>query len=117
MIRSMTPYDRDFYLFAASEFYNSDAVIKPVPKEYLVNVFDELITSDRYLLGYILAAEGENAGFAVLSKQFATESGGICIWIEDLYVLPEFRSKGLGREFFSYIDKTLRNEAGRFQYS
>ena len=39
-------------------------------------------------------------------------AGGITIWIDELFVLEEYRSKGLGRELFKYIeengDKKLR---------
>jgi acetyltransferase, GNAT family len=45
-------------------------------------------------------------------KTYSVEAGGITIWIDELFVLEEYRSKGLGRELFKYIeengDKKLR---------
>ncbi|MFA9381375.1 MAG: GNAT family N-acetyltransferase, partial [Acetanaerobacterium sp.] len=49
---------------------------------------------------------GRPAGFALIAKTFSQEAGGPVVWVEDIYILPEFRSKGLGRAFFKYLLET-----------
>ena len=39
------------------------------------------------------------------SKSFSTEFGKKCIWIEDLYLKPEYRGKGIGSKFFAFIEE------------
>lgn len=112
MIRKFVPEDRKDYIRFSTEFYNSSAVEKPVPREHFEQGFDEMMRSDVYVQGYMLVCDGNNVGYCVTMKTYSVEAGGITIWIDELFVLEEYRSKGLGRELFKYIeengDKKLR---------
>lgn len=112
MIRKFVPEDREDYIRFSTEFYNSSAVDKPVPREHFEQGFDEMMRSDVYVQGYMLVCDGNNVGYCVTMKTYSVEAGGITIWIDELFVLEEYRSKGLGRELFEYIeengDKKLR---------
>lgn len=112
MIKKFVPEDREDYIRFSTEFYNSSAVDKPVPKEHFEQGFDEMMRSDVYVQGYMLVCDGNNVGYCVTMKTYSVEAGGITIWIDELFVLEEYRSKGLGRELFKYIeengDKKLR---------
>lgn len=112
MIRKFVPEDREDYIRFSTEFYNSSAVDKPVPREHFDQGFDEMMRSDVYVQGYMLVCDGNNVGYCVTMKTYSVEAGGITIWIDELFVLEEYRSKGLGRELFKYIeengDKKLR---------
>lgn len=112
MIRKFVPEDREDYIRFSTEFYNSSAVDKPVPKEHFEQGFDEMMRSDVYVQGYMLVCDGNNVGYCVTMKTYSVEAGGITIWIDELFVLEKYRSKGLGRELFKYIeengDKKLR---------
>lgn len=112
MIRKFVSEDREDYIRFSTEFYNSSAVDKPVPREHFEQGFDEMMRSDVYVQGYMLVCDGNNVGYCVTMKTYSVEAGGITIWIDELFVLEEYRSKGLGRELFKYIeengDKKLR---------
>ena len=112
MIRKFVPEDREDYIRFSTEFYNSSAVDKPVPREHFEQGFDEMMRSDVYVQGYMLVCDGNNVGYCVTMKTYSVEAGGITIWIDELFVLEEYRSKGLGRGLFKYIeengDKKLR---------
>lgn len=112
MIRKFVPEDREDYIRFSTEFYNSSAVDKPVPREHFEQGFDEMMRSDVYVQGYMLVCDGNNVGYCVTMKTYSVEAGGITIWIDEFFVLEEYRSKGLGRELFKYIeengDKKLR---------
>lgn len=114
MIRKMTSSDRKFYLSAADEFYHTDAVEKPLPIERLNANFDEVMRSDVYLEGLILEYDGEKAGYCLLTKTFHTEAG-MTLWLEDIYILEQFRSKGLGKELFAYLDENYSAKFGRLR--
>ena len=112
MIRKFVPEDREDYIRFSTEFYNSSAVDKPVPREHFEQGFDEMMRSDVYVQGYMLVCDGNNVGYCVTMKTYSVEAGGITIWIDELFGLEEYRSNGLGRELFKYIeengDKKLR---------
>ena len=103
MFRRIKEDDRELYYHYADLFYHTDAVNAPVPFENYVGTFDEMMRSDRYLRGYIFEDEGESCGFALLSKTYSQEAGGISVTIEEIYIDPEHRDKGLATEFFAYL--------------
>ena len=115
MIRKMAPSDRELYLSMTREFYNSDAVLHGVDESFINNTFDEMMRSDDYVLGYILEHDGSPAGYGLLSKTFSQEVGGLVILVEELYVTPEYRSHGLGRVFFKFIEDGPGKDARRFR--
>jgi GNAT superfamily N-acetyltransferase len=48
-------------------------------------------------------ADSPTVGFALWFRSFSTWVGGHGIYIEDLYVRPEFRGHGYGRELFNAL--------------
>ena len=115
MIRKLTQDDRDIYLQLTEAFYASDAVIKPIPLEFRERAFDELLCNDTYISGYLFELEHCPVGYALTAKTYSQEAGGIVIWIEELFILPEYRSRGLGRAFFSYLMEVAEPDAVRFR--
>lgn len=105
MFRKIKEKDRELYYKYADAFYHTDAVNAPVPTENYRVTFDEMMKSDTYVRGYIFEHESVPCGFALLSKTFSQEAGGISITIEEIYIEPEYRSKGLATEFFEWLKR------------
>ena len=103
MFREIKPADRELYYHYADIFYHTDAVNSPVPRENYARAFDEMMRGDRYIKGYIFEDGGETCGFALLSRTYSQEAGGISVTIEEIYIDPEHRSKGLATELFEYL--------------
>jgi GNAT superfamily N-acetyltransferase len=62
--------------------------------------------------------DGTPAGFALFFYNFSTFLGRPGIYIEDLFVKPEFRGKGLGKLFFSFIAKiAAERNCGRLEWA
>ena len=115
MIRKMTENDKELYITMAEEFYNSDAVLHPIPRDHFEKTANEALRSDEYAEIYLLEYEGETAGYGLTARTFSQEAGGQVLWIEELYIRKEFRSKGLGREFFSSLEDKNRGEIVRLR--
>lgn len=107
MIKEVTEKDRENYIYLMKEFYDSDGVLHKIPAENFDRTFDEIVNSDRYANGYLFEFNGKAVGYALTAKTYSNEAGGMVIWIEEIYVQPEYRSKGLGKEFFAYIDSKI----------
>ena len=105
MIRKMRSEDKKTYMEMAREFYHSDAVLHPVPDTYFERTADEALRSDVYAEIFLFECENEAAGYGLIAKTYSQEAGGMVWWIEEVYVREAFRSKGIGREFFAYLDK------------
>ena len=104
MIRRIRESDRDDFLRLSEMFYSSSAVLHKVPTEYHVRAFDELMGSDAYLIGYIIELEQKIAGYVLLVKSYSREAGGPCLWLDEIFIIPEMQGRGLGREFFEYLN-------------
>jgi GNAT superfamily N-acetyltransferase len=53
--------------------------------------------------------KGENIGFALFYENFSTFIGKAGLYLEDLYIKPEMRGKGLGKEMLSFLAKTAKD--------
>ena len=109
MFRKITEADREMDYRYADIFYHTAVVNAPVPTENYRVTFDELMRSDTYVTGYIFEDGGEPCGFVLLSRTFSQEAGGLSVTIEEIYIDPEHRSKGLATEFFEWLksDKSI----------
>ena len=103
MIRRITPADREQYLQMAHDFYHSEAVLHAVPDEYFARAFNEMMRSEEYLLGLIFEADGKTAGYALLVNTWSQEAGGRAVWIDEIYVLPQYRGQGMAKQFFAQL--------------
>ncbi|MFO7525218.1 MAG: GNAT family N-acetyltransferase [Ignavibacteriaceae bacterium] len=68
----------------------------------------------------VLIAEFESAisGYALFFKNFSTFKGKPGIYLEDLFVKPDFRGKGIGKALFESIIKTAKEKNyGRVEWS
>lgn len=65
----------------------------------------------------ILEADGEPAGIAIWFYNFSTFLGRHGIYVEDVYVRPEFRGRGLGRMVFEHLARSCVEEGlGRLEW-
>ena len=67
----------------------------------------------------VLAFEGETVvGFAVFFPNFSTFLGKPGLYLEDLYVRPEFRGRGHGRALLRHLATlALERGCGRFEWT
>jgi GNAT superfamily N-acetyltransferase len=57
------------------------------------------------IIGY---AEQEPAGYAVFFQHYSTFAGRPGVYLEDLFVWPEWRRAGLGRQIMGYLARLAR---------
>lgn len=116
MIRKITKADREKYLEFSKIFYDSSAVDAPIPESHRIAAFEEMAASQERLVGVFLECDGKPVGYGLASKMYSQEAGGIQLWLEELFVLPEYRSRGLGREFFAYMESLPNVARMRLEY-
>ena len=105
MIRRMVRGDKAAFFEMSREFYSSEAVLKPVPDEYHEKIFEELMRSSDYADCFIFVEGEKYAGYALLAKTFSREAGGSVVWLEEIYLREQYRGKGLGKEFFGFLER------------
>ena len=102
-IKTMTAAHGAAVMEMMREFYASPAVLSNGSEEIFRNDIAACVSDSPFLEGYVFA-EGERLlGYAMVATAFNCEYGRICKWIEDLYVLPDYRGRGIGGRFLDYV--------------
>lgn len=115
MIRNIQPQDREVFIALGQEFYHSEAVLSPIPAEHFARTFDAVLSGSPYADALMVEWNGKPVGYGILALTWSNEAGGMVVWLEELYISPAYRGKGLGREFFAYVEEHYGQRARRFR--
>lgn len=117
LIRQATPEDTALIL----HFINELAVYEKLANEVKTNeamIRETLFGSEVKAHCLICDVDGEPAGFALYFYNYSTWMGKYGIYLEDLYVSPEFRGKGAGKALLVHIARiAVEQNCGRFEWS
>src|SRR5260221_8585512 len=105
MIRALAEYEKLAHLVVADEH------------RLTVALFGEGATVEA-LIARETGENGRPAGFALFFHTFSTFLGQRGLWLEDLFVYPQFRGQGLGRRLLAELASVARNRGcGRFEWA
>ncbi|HWU71012.1 MAG TPA: GNAT family N-acetyltransferase [Pseudoxanthomonas sp.] len=92
---------------------------EPDAVEATGDLLEEQLFGERPGAEVIIAEiDGQGAGFALFFHTFSTWRGRRGLYLEDLFVRPEFRGLGLGRALMIHLAKlAVQRGCGRFEWS
>ena len=102
--RKMRESDKAEVLDMMKVFYASPAVLTTPSDRILEKDFDDCVGECPFVTGFVMEKDNQTAGYMMTAMCYATEYGGLCIWIEDLYIKPEFRHLGAGTMALEFIE-------------
>ena len=104
--QDITPGDRDLVIPMVRDFYQSDAVDHPVDAAVLERSFQAAAgPAEPLLRGLLIQWEGRPAGYMYITQCYSAEVGGRCVFIEEIFLKPEFRGQGLGTEIMAWLER------------
>jgi GNAT superfamily N-acetyltransferase len=59
---------------------------------------------------YLADSDGVTVGFALYFFSYSTWRGRACLYLEDLFVVPKYRRKGIGEALMKELAKTAKNK-------
>lgn len=95
-------------------FYQSDAVDHPLDGVIVQKLLDDILSKKYSIKGYEAMYGGDLVGFGIVTSYYASEVAGITIQLEDLYIIKEYRSKGIAKEYFARVKEAFP-QAARFR--
>ena len=115
-IRKMQRDDGNVVIDMMRKFYSSPAVMTNGSEKIFAANVENILSGSPYVEGFVFVADKKIIGYGITAHSYSTEFGGECIWIEDLYIEPEYRGRGVGTQFIRYVkelypDKIFRLEA------
>lgn len=103
------------------KFIRDLAVYEKAESEVLATVADienALFRSTTTTHALICSIDNEPIGFAVYFFNFSTWLGKHGLYLEDLYIAPEYRGAGAGKALLKHLAKiAVSNNCGRFEWS
>lgn len=114
-IRKMETRDEEEVLTMMKLFYASPAILHKASEEILKRDIADCVSDMPFVEGFVFEENGKTAGYAMIANSYSTEYGGLCVWLEDLYIKHEYRGKGIGTAFFSYLDEQYNKKAVRLR--
>lgn len=104
--REITMADHDLILPMVEDFYQGDAVLHPVDREILERSFHDAADPQEPLLrGVLILVDGQPAGYLYITLCYSAEVGGRCVFLEEIYLAPPFRGRGLGVEILAWMEQ------------
>ena len=102
MIRALADFERLSHLCVATE-----------------NQLSAALFAEDSTVEVVVAWEGdESAGFALFFHNFSTFLGQRGLYLEDLFVRPQFRGRGYGRALLIHLARlAVQRECGRFEWT
>lgn len=88
-------------------FYASGAALRQIDDEKRVKFWSEILKNNA-VKGYILEYGNSVAGYALTVSYPSQEFGGEVLWIDELFVKPEYRGKKLGGEFLDFAANSAK---------
>ncbi|MGL5925931.1 GNAT family N-acetyltransferase [Chroococcidiopsis sp.] len=77
-----------------------------------------LFGSRPYAEAIVAESDGKAVGFALYSYNYSTFLTKPGIYLEDLFVLPEYRRQGIGKAIFKYLaELAVERDCGRMEWS
>jgi len=102
MIRALAEYERLSHLCVATESELAECLFGADPAADVL----------------VARMEGEPAGFALFFNTFSTFLARRGLWLEDLFVYPRFRGRGIGLGLISRVGEIARARGcGRFEWA
>ena len=82
------------------------------------SVRESLFGAESVAEALIVESDGEPAAFAVYFHNFSTFMGRRGLYLEDLFVKPEFRRQGIGKKLLVHLAKiALDRSCSRFEWA
>ncbi len=114
-IRPMEKKDTDAVFQMMRSFYNSPAVLHQSSDAVLRQDIADCVGDNPFVEGFLFEDGSVIAGYSMAAKGYSTEYGGVCVWVEDIYVIPEYRGRGIGTQLFQFLEDRYRDKAVRIR--
>lgn len=105
IIRPITKEDLEEYMQMAKEFYSMPCCDHVIDPSHFSNAFEYSLSDNPYTRLFMIECDGKIAGYSNISLTYSIEAGGNVVWLEEIYIKPEYRNKGLGSALFEYVYK------------
>lgn len=115
-IRPAAVADAEAFLGLVDELADYEKLDRPSPEARQRLLRDGFGESPRFR-AYLASVDGRDVGYAITFHTYSSFLALPTLYLEDLFVLPEARRHGVGREFFRFLaGQAVRDGCGRMEW-
>jgi ribosomal protein S18 acetylase RimI-like enzyme len=107
LLQPVTPEDYDELLALALAFHLEDGHPLDQGGERALR---EICTGHPLARGFLIREAGATLGYCVLTRGFGIEFGGPDAFLDDLYLVPEARGRGIGNAVMAAVEHEARRQ-------
>ena len=112
IIRSMKEEDSSEVLEMMKVFYASPALLSDPSEDVMKRDIADCLGDNPFIECFVFENNtGVIMGYSMIAHSYSTECGGNCVWVEDIYIKPDYRGKNIAGEFFEHLDNMYGKEA------
>ena len=116
IIRSMRKEDSNEVLEMMKVFYASPALISDPSEDVMKRDIADCLGDNPFIECFVFEdGTGVIMGYSMVAHSYSTECGGNCVWVEDIYIKPDYRGKHIAGSFFDYLEKMYKGKAVRMR--
>ena len=104
-----TPEDGDLLLSLMREYYAVDGLSFDAPRADAA--VRALLSGEANGRAWIIMIGGNAAGYAVLTRCFSLEFGGVFGLLDEFFVREEYRGRGIGSAALAFLKERCREES------
>jgi GNAT superfamily N-acetyltransferase len=108
-IRQATPFDVPVILSFICALADYEQLLPEVTTDE-VTLMHNLFCPNPKAFVILADVNGQSVGFALYFYNFSTFAGKPGIYLEDIYVMPEHRGHGIGKQLMAYLAKKAISE-------
>ena len=91
--------------------YAEDKAASPVDQSRFATNIEFLVAHPSRGRIILFSDGGSPCGYALVVPYWSNELGGTVLFIDEMFVVPEARNRGIGRSFFKCLDEVRPFEA------
>lgn len=107
-LRHATPEDADVLLPMMRALEHDDTGATPFDEAHRRRIFEQFVCDPTFGRVWFIENAGQRAGYVILTIGFSFEYRGKESFIDELYVLPEFRNRGIAAQAMNLVVQAAR---------
>lgn len=107
-LRRVTLHDADILLRMMRALEESDPGLTPFDEARRRFIFQQFVADTTYGCVWFIEEAGQLAGYVILTVGFSFEYRGHESYIDELYLLPEFRNRGIATRAMTLVVEAAR---------
>lgn len=110
-IRKFKLIDKNEIIELIQNLYNEDSNGENISLQKINRTFKELFLHTEKGSIFVIEDKKKIIGYAIIINYWSNEFGGNILFIDEIYILPDYRNIGIGANFINYLIKNKINSS------